>query len=110
MTSSQDQFREFLAMQRVDYRRALPDKLAQLQAQWNAVAAGAATPRLGELERLAHTLAGTAGTFGLQEVSLAARSLELLLAAAGQGSAALTAAQRAQITLAVSALLACARE
>ncbi len=104
MSSSQEQFRAFLAQQRVEYQRALPDKLAQLQALWLALDTGATPPALTGLERLAHTLAGTAGTMGLREVGLAARALEDLLVRAGEGGAALTPAQCSEIALAVAAL------
>lgn len=70
----------------------MPDKLAQLEALWQAVdAGGPSAPPLADLERQAHTLAGTAGTLGFRELSLAARALELLLEQAG---AALIPAQR----------------
>ncbi len=104
MTTSQDQFRAFLAVQRADYQRALPEKLAKLQALWQALDPGVAPPALSELERQAHTLAGTAGTLGFREVGLAARALEELLVQAGEGGAALTPAQHAEISLALDAL------
>ncbi len=104
MNTPQDQFRAFLALQRADYQRALPEKLAQLQASWLALEPGVAPPSLGALERQAHTLAGTAGTLGFREVGTAARALEVLLTRAGEGGAALTTAQHAEIALAVAAL------
>ncbi|RYF44100.1 MAG: Hpt domain-containing protein [Comamonadaceae bacterium] len=104
MSTPQEQFRQFLESQRADYRHALPARLQQLQALWTAIDAGAAAPPLGELERLAHTLAGTAGTFGLREVGQAARALEALLAQAGEGGGPLTPGQRAEISRAVAAL------
>jgi chemotaxis protein histidine kinase CheA len=103
MSSSQEQFKAFLALQRADYRRALPEKLAQLEALWQALDTEA-PPALDELTRQAHTLAGTAGTLGFREVGLAAKSLETLLAGAGGGAAALTESQRSEISLAVAAL------
>jgi chemotaxis protein histidine kinase CheA len=104
MTTPQEQFQAFLALQRADYQRALPGKLAQLQASWLALAPGAAPSALGGLERQAHTLAGTAGTLGFLEVGAAAKSLEELLVRAGEGGAALTPAQHTEIALAVAAL------
>lgn len=104
MNSSQAQFQAFLEQQRADYQRALPGKLAQIQATWAAVGPDAAPPALIELERLAHTLAGSAGTLGLREVGLAARDLEVLLAQAGEGGGVLTPGQRSAISLAVAAL------
>ncbi len=106
MSTPQEQFRAFLHLQRADYRRALPEKLAQLQASWQALDAAAAPPALDGLERQAHTLAGTAGTLGFRELGLAAKSLEELLARAGQGGGALTPVQRTEISQALAALLA----
>jgi chemotaxis protein histidine kinase CheA len=104
MSTPQEQFQAFLALQRADYRRALPEKLARLQALWLAMGAGVAPPALAELERQAHTLAGTAGTLGFREVGTAAKSLEALLVRAGECGMALTPAQHAEISLAVAAL------
>jgi HPt (histidine-containing phosphotransfer) domain-containing protein len=106
MSTPQEQFQQFLDLQRAEYKRALPDKLAHLQTLWAAVDDGAAPPALAELERLAHTLAGTAGTLGLREVGLAAKSLEVLLAQAGEGGGTLSPAQQSAISLAMAALLA----
>jgi len=104
MNSPQQQFQAFLELQRAEYRRTLPDKLAHVQALWLAAETGTGPADLAGLERLAHTLAGTAGTLGLREVGLAARALEVLLADTGQGSAVLTSGQRAAISRAVAAL------
>lgn len=104
MSTPQEQFQQFLELQRADYKRALPEKLAHLQTLWAAVAAGAAAPALVELERVAHTLAGTAGTLGLRDVGLAAKSLEMLLTQAGEGGGVLTPEQQSGISLAMAAL------
>jgi chemotaxis protein histidine kinase CheA len=104
MSTPREQFQAFLALQRADYRRALPEKLAQLQALWQALDPDAAPPALHELARQAHTLAGTAGTLGFREVGLAAKSLEDLLVRSGEGGAALTPAHYSEISLALAAL------
>lgn len=105
MSTPEQDFQDFLDQQRADYQRVLPEKIDQVQAAWRAVAAGAeAAQPLVELERLAHTLAGTAGTLGFREVGLAAGALELLLQPARQAGAVLTAAQRSEIALAIAAL------
>lgn len=101
MSTPQEQFQQFLDLQRAEYKRALPEKLAHLQTLWSAVDAGATPTARADLERLAHTLAGTAGTLGLREVGLAARSLEMLLAQAGE---VLTPEQQFGISLAMIAL------
>ena len=69
-----------------EYRRALPAKLEHLKALWSA-------RELPELHRAVHTLAGSAGSFGLREVSEAAREAEAYLDACGP---ALDAGQQAR--------------
>ena len=61
---------------RAEYRRELPQKLVRLQQLW-------AAHNLPELRRAIHTLAGSAGTFGLKSVSLAAHEAETYLDAFG---------------------------
>jgi chemotaxis protein histidine kinase CheA len=105
MSTPQEQFQQFLDQQRADYKRVLPEKLAHLQMLWTVVEAGAApSSALVELERLAHTLAGTAGTLGFRDVGLAAKSLELLLTEASEGDEKLTHGQLSQISLAMASL------
>jgi len=104
MSTPQEQFQQFLDQQRADYQRALPEKLAHLQTLWAVVDAGAAPPALVELERLAHTLAGTAGTLGFRDLGLAAKSLELLLNQASGGSGVLTPELRSGISQAMATL------
>ena len=65
----------------------LPERLAELDAAWEAVAAsGWDAGRLRELHRLAHSLTGAGSTFGYPEVSRTARVLERFLKAALDGS------------------------
>jgi chemotaxis protein histidine kinase CheA len=106
MNAPQEQFRAFLELQRADYQRALPAKLAQLQALWLQIEADPGLAGLAELERLAHTLSGTAGTFGFSEVGRAARLLEELLTDVARDDAPLTPDRRAGISRAVAALCA----
>ena len=102
MSTPQQDFQKFLDQQRADYRRALPEKMAHIRALWNAVADDTALP--AELERQAHTLAGTAGTLGFHEVGAAARALELLLEQAALAGQLPLSPQRTDIALAVAAL------
>ena len=57
---------------RAEYRRALPPKLEELKSLLRA-------GRFAELRRALHTLAGSAGSFGLKGVSAAARDAEACL-------------------------------
>lgn len=61
---------------RAEYRRELPAKLDKLNALWGA-------RQLPELHRALHTLAGSAGTFGLRELGESAREAETYLDACG---------------------------
>ena len=71
---------EQLARLREDYHRQLPDKLAAIDATARHLEAG---PWQVEFARASHQqvhkLAGSAGTFGMPEVSDSARALELAL-------------------------------
>lgn len=102
MSTAREDFQRFLDEQRAEYKAALPGKMAEVHALWALAAPGedAAQP-LADLQRLAHTLAGTAGTLGFRDVGTAAKALELLVEEAG---IALTPAQRADMTLAIAAL------
>lgn len=104
MSTPQQDFQKFLDLQRSDYARALPEKMAQVHALWRAVTSGGEAPPLTELERLVHTLAGTAGTLGFHEVGRAAKALELLLQQVGPAGPALAPAQRSAIGLTIAAL------
>ena len=88
MSTSQQLFEKFLIAQRSEYRRSLPGKVAQIAAHWRSMASGCADrDRRAELERLTHTLAGTAGTLGFVATGNAAQALELLVQQAGRGGA-----------------------
>ncbi|MEO8023115.1 Hpt domain-containing protein [Polaromonas sp.] len=106
MNTPQQEFQKFLDEQRADYRRLLPEKMAQIHALWQAAATGgdAAAPALADLGRLAHTLAGTAGTLGFREAGLAAKALELLLEQAGESGSSLPLAGNQDIVHAIAAL------
>ena len=105
MSTPQEKFQKFLDEQRAEYKITLPQKMADVRALWQAVHSGdaEATPMV-ELQRLAHTLAGTAGTLGFGEVGSAAKALELLLEQAVEVGPALTLTQRSQIALAIDTL------
>ena len=88
MSTPQQLFQKFLDEQRNEYGRSLPGKVGQIEALWRVVASGGGECEpLAELERLAHTLAGTAGTLGFAAAGQAAKALELLVQRAGRGGA-----------------------
>ncbi len=74
--SSQGDFEEFLARQRADYGRALPARIAGLREAWQRAAASRSDEDYRTLEREAHSIAGSGGTFGFPAVGTAARELE----------------------------------
>ena len=73
---SQDGFEEFLARQRADYGGALPARVAVLREAWQRAAASRSDEDYRALERGAHSIAGSGGTFGFPAVGTAARELE----------------------------------
>lgn len=58
-----------------EYRQALPAKLDHIMALHQAVASQT-TPDLEGYHRAVHQLAGSAGSYGLPDVSTAARALD----------------------------------
>ena len=98
-------FAEFLQQQRAAYVNSLPGRLAQLETlaqQWDQ---GAPAGVLPDLERWAHGLAGSAGTFGFAALGETARALELIVEEVRDG-----AQQGAEITSGLAALRAQLRE
>ena len=105
MSTPQEEFQKFLDEQRAEYKSSLPGKTTEIRTLWHAVNSDpeGAKP-LKELERMAHTLAGTAGTLGFREVGTAAKALELLLEHAVAVGSDLTLTQRSEIALAIDTL------
>ncbi len=105
MSTPQEEFQKFLAGQRAEYKRGLPAKVAEIRAQWQAVNIDADAPKaMKDLERMAHTLAGTAGTLGYREIGAAAKALELLVEHAVVAGTDLTLTQRSEIAQALATL------
>jgi chemotaxis protein histidine kinase CheA len=70
-------FQERFAALGRDWRAQLPGKLAEASALMEACrAAPQDAAKLEELHRLLHTLAGSAGTFGLDDVGTRAKAVE----------------------------------
>jgi len=86
---------------RAEYRSEMPAKLARLDALWARVASGdTAAGELAELRRALHTIAGSAGSFGLPEIGDAARTAENFL----ESTSNLGAEQRAEFARLLDAL------
>lgn len=104
MSTPQELFQKFLDEQRSEYGRSLPEKVDQIVALSRLAAAGELPGEpLAQLERLAHTLGGTAGTLGFVATGQAAKALELLVQQAPPDAAGWTVL-KARIDRAVTAL------
>lgn len=70
-------FLRILEVQRNDYTRVLPGKVAAIERLWNEVRSAAAGPdALATLVRMAHGLAGSGAMFGFDDLSIEAGRLE----------------------------------
>lgn len=80
MITTNPAFIAFFEAQCVEYRCALPQRLAQIESLLCQVLSGEApADALTSLERCAHSLAGSAATFGFAALGDAAKALELAL-------------------------------
>ncbi|WP_457281714.1 Hpt domain-containing protein [Polaromonas sp. P5_D5] len=80
MTQPNPALLAFLEEQRADYTRSLPRRLEQVAALWQQILNGDDLAQaLPTLERHAHSLAGSAATFGWADLGLAAQALELAI-------------------------------
>ena len=65
-----------LAEARVAYAASLPARLARIGELWAQARQGGESEPLVTMEREAHSIAGSSGTFGMPAVGDAARALE----------------------------------
>ncbi len=80
-------FQEKLNALREVFASGVGARLDEMDALWFAIRSGQAPPDgPATLHRMVHSLAGTAGTFGYMALSVAARSVEHLLADAAEGA------------------------
>jgi HPt (histidine-containing phosphotransfer) domain-containing protein len=76
-TGDVSEFRRKIEAMSAAYRASLPATLAALAAGWRSLETGApGAPTASELRLSAHSIAGSAGSFGLPEVGERARELE----------------------------------
>ena len=65
---------------RESYAAELPVKLSYIDDTWEAFDCGKGDPeQLESIYHMVHDLAGSGGTFGLKDLSIAARNLEMLI-------------------------------
>ncbi|HVZ42959.1 MAG TPA: Hpt domain-containing protein [Ramlibacter sp.] len=74
MSISREELMRRIEAGRVEYARSLPAKVAHIEALVGPARTSA--DALRELERAAHSLYGTAGTYGFRELGNAARAVE----------------------------------
>ncbi len=70
---------EQLAALRMTFYKQLPEKLAHIEQTWKAVEQSLNDADIKELHRSVHSLTGSGGTFGANDISQAAREMEVLL-------------------------------
>ena len=105
MTRTDPALLAFLEEQRADYTRSLPLRLEQIAALWQQVLKGEDTAQaLPTLERHAHSIAGSAATFGWAELGLAAQALELAVHPHVEAGRAPPVQEQAGVSLAVEEL------
>ena len=105
MSRSKLELLQFIEAQRTDCRRTLPEKVARIEALWQDVRqAKEAQDKLGVLERMAHNLHGTSGTYGFRDLSHASHALELAVRALLDAGAPPTGAQQLRIAEAINAV------
>jgi len=76
--SHQDINEELRQLQR-DYIKKLPGRVTQLAEAWTSNLAQPKEETLQDIYRQAHTIAGTSGVLGIDEVSQAARAIEQVI-------------------------------
>lgn len=73
-------FEQQLKVLKVEFKRALPERIARIENLWSGMQAAVPTSQhLRELKRALHMLAGSAPTFGFSDVGEAARLAERAL-------------------------------
>ena len=105
MTVIDPAFIASLEQLRSDYRQSLPQQLTRICALWQQALNGEnPLQALAALERCAHSLAGSGGTFGYPDMGDAARELELAVNPLLQTGCGVTRAAMADIGGAIELL------
>lgn len=94
--SGDDALDAMMQVLRAEYLAEAPARLAEFRTQLDAWEAGDAAA-CDRLHRLAHQMAGSAGSYGFADASTAARQMERLLQPAPTPDAALLAVLRAAV-------------
>jgi HPt (histidine-containing phosphotransfer) domain-containing protein len=95
----------FLEEQRAEYTRSLPRRLEQVESLWQQILKGESLAEaLPAFERHAHSIAGSAATFGWADLGLAAQALELAIEPHVSAGQPLAPETQAAVALAVEEL------
>jgi HPt (histidine-containing phosphotransfer) domain-containing protein len=92
MTDVPEKLRPVMEEIRREYARGLPARMSLIESLWHRAAAGA--PPDDELLRAVHSLAGSAGTFGMPALGAAAHDLETALCSGKEDAAIGTRVER----------------
>jgi len=80
MTDDRETVLDEMKTLRESYAAELPEKLSSIDDAWEAFDCGKGDPeQLESIYHMVHDLAGSGGTFGLKDLSIAARNLEMLI-------------------------------
>ncbi len=102
---SDDDFSRMMAALSAEFRQGLPGQMATVDRLWQRLSSGhTEAASMAELIRTLHTLAGSAGTFGLAEVGAAAAAAESGLETYREAGAVADEAGRAEISRVLEAL------
>ena len=79
MTAEKISFEQKFSLLKTEYALQLPHKVSEIAQRWRELNHVWALENLIILHRNVHTLTGTSGTFGFNEISGLARHLEIIL-------------------------------
>jgi chemotaxis protein histidine kinase CheA len=97
-------FLAYLEQQREEYRYAIPARLADIDALWSSIQRTSTEAKLLELERHAHSLAGSGAVFNFRKLGDAAKVLELAVQEKRQRGASLNLVEQVRIAYAIHEL------
>ncbi len=105
MTRNDPALLAFLEEQRAEYTRSLPRRLEQVASLWQQILnEEGLAEALPAFERHAHSIAGSAATFGWADLGLAAQALEQAIEPHVGAGQPLQAEVQAEVALAVEEL------
>lgn len=104
MSQSDVDFQERLQALREDYVAKLPERIDEIEREWQAIGSGDVAEASQALYRKLHAVTGSAGTFGLTDLSRQARAIEHHLHNLASGVEWLDSSERAVISTGIAQL------